>query len=221
MDSSKISQLHYYTALNKISIVINENTYKVDGIGGITWDGSIILSRFIESLQLHFKRSNSDSKLKIIELGAGSGLVGIASAVSLLDYSIKDISGIEECVEVILTDREVDLINENISIAQQQNVMSKNLLNVLSSETLEWSDNLYTKLGDSVFNRLHTPDIIFGAEIACLRKQQPLLVNTIQQLTVSNSDDNCIIVLSFDGIPPYKETSTNKLLYESKGTENE
>lgn len=43
-------------------------------------------------------------------------------------------------------------------------------------------------------------DIIVGAEITCLRKQQGLLTDTIVQLCESNSE--AIVLLSFDGAPP-------------------
>jgi hypothetical protein len=50
-------------------------------------------------------------------------------------------------------------------------------------------------------------DLIIGAEITCLRKQQTLLVNTIVDLCESNP--HALVLLSFDGTPP-----PNDCMYE-------
>ena len=162
------------TLNSKISFIeLKESFEMVDGLGGETWDGEILLTLFLSSL-------NWSSCVNVIELGCGSGLAGIFS--SLNDSN------------VILTDHEVDLAEINIK-KTLDSLLKLEIFQplLLNSQTLEWKTTEIT----SLLTQFNT-DIIIGAEIACLRKQQPYLVSTIKQL----SSDSTIIFITFDDIPP-------------------
>jgi hypothetical protein len=66
----------------------------VDGIGGITWDGTLLMCRLLQSLHL--------TPLHVLELGCGSGLSGLVA------------SALAQCTTVTLTDQEVDLAELNV-----------------------------------------------------------------------------------------------------------
>ncbi len=83
------------TLQNGLNINIAENSEMVDGLGGETWDGALMLSSFMSSL--HFGNGE-----RIVELGCGSGLCGLVTSAA---------DG--PSISVILTDRFVDLATLN------------------------------------------------------------------------------------------------------------
>lgn len=121
----------------------------------------------------HFNSFEESKNISALELGAGSGICSIA------------LSHVCPSFEIHVTDRFVDLIDKNLQLLRQQ-------CNI-TSQVLEWGD-------DQVLNR--TFDIIFGAEIACLTKQQGKLLKVI----ISHSHKNSVVYLSFDGFPPKANT---------------
>jgi hypothetical protein len=142
-----------------------------DGIGGVLWEGALVISYLLEKIEL-------DCHSHVLELGAGAGLTGLMSAV---------------CgSKVTLTDRRCDLAEENILLLKEQYLHEKINLNVSSYE-LSWGQGDESKLLD-----LCGPvDVIIGAEIVCLRKQQENLMNTIRLL----AGPDTIVLLSYDDIP--------------------
>ncbi|KAJ1423342.1 hypothetical protein B484DRAFT_106436 [Ochromonadaceae sp. CCMP2298] len=73
---------------------IHENTELVDGIGGVSWDGALVLSKVLEQLT---------PAGHLVELGCGAGLAGIVA--SRLGF------------RATLTDRYADLAALNIAHA--------------------------------------------------------------------------------------------------------
>lgn len=169
------SKLEIHNNSLNINYNIIENSYYVDGIGGIVWDGSILTIFLLNYLNLNNK--------EIIELGCGTGLCGI--------YCILKGSN------VILTDREIDLAQININSLkeqlQEQNqlLLLNNINEKIQCYNLVWGENIS-----------HIPikqyDLIIVCECACLVKQQESLIQTIIELT----NDKTVILVTFDGIPP-------------------
>ena len=141
-----------------VDISIQENTRQVDGIGGTTWDGSLLLC------ELLLRTRAALTECSLLELGCGSGLCGICIAA--------------DCAVVITTDQEIDLVQQKLSLNPHNN---------LSAVTLQWGDEL-GELSDQHW------DVLFGAEITCLKSQHDSLVDTIDRL----ADDRTIILLTFD-----------------------
>ena len=152
-------------------IYIQESTYMVDGIGGTTWDGSILICEMLVFLKSILNSCN------IIELGAGTGVCGIlASALG--------------AKESILSDREIDLIERNISFNSEHHLLKGSNL---YSFPLDWGLPEANNLKCMHVNNKKI-DLLIGAEITCLIKQQSLLVDTINVL----ADEDTMIILSFD-----------------------
>ena len=90
-------------------IIIEEDSAQVDGIGGVVWEGGIILGNVLNSI---FKNDSFDHKstdsisnsLHLVELGCGSGICGIISHHK------------NNKINVTLSDRAIDLALHNIQI---------------------------------------------------------------------------------------------------------
>lgn len=141
-----------------VDISIEENTRQVDGIGGTTWDGSLLLC------ELLLRTRAALTECTLLELGCGSGLCGICIAA--------------DCAVMVTTDQEIDLVQQNLYLNPHDN---------LSAVSLQWGEELGT-LSDQHW------DVLFGAEITCLKSQHGALVDTIDRLV----DDRTIVLLTFD-----------------------
>eukprot|EP01038_Epipyxis_sp_PR26KG_P016241 gene16241-22108_t len=99
-------------------IIIEEDSAQVDGIGGVVWEGGIILGNVLKSI---FKNDNVDRKstdsisnsLHLVELGCGSGICGIISHHK------------NDKINVTLSDRAIDLALHNIQINKKDSNYDK------------------------------------------------------------------------------------------------
>lgn len=208
-----------------------ENTNLVDGIGGVTWvwklsihtvtailslivfshilllqDGALILSQVVELMS-----KDAGRETHVVEVGCGTGLCGIVAAK--LGY------------KSTITDRSADLAKLNVDMVKQQMQASSTSPVEMDAAVYDmpWESS-HASAGNrdtvtdvdgeepvvsvrSVLNLRGKVDLVVGAEITCLRKQQGLLVDTVLQLTASNP--NAIALFSFDGPP-----QPNGCLYE-------
>jgi Lysine methyltransferase len=165
------------------SLIIKESTHMVDGIGGGTWEGAILMSKLLEAI-------NVDCNHQVVELGCGAGLSGIVAA---LRGSRTEIS-----------DRVVDLATENIAYCRDQletgpyNLFDNGAINSAKGTKFDiCAYEISWGLEDNAESTTDHPDLILGAEITCLRKQQPDLMKTIEVL----AGPKTLILLSFDDLP--------------------
>lgn len=127
--SVRVSEISYLKRDNQACIPIREDNTCVDGIGGVSWDGSLVMLDYLEDmltptasqistlltpvesstsgLASAFSSSSSTvsqegRKPIIVELGCGAGLLGFA------------LNEIHNEVQVIMTDQEVDLVKTNL-----------------------------------------------------------------------------------------------------------
>ena len=135
------------------SIQVKENSGMVDGIGGIVWEGSILLNVFLESIIL--------DNVNVLELGCGTGVSGILAST--------------RGANTILTDRYPDLATYNYEFMKQ---FIHDKFNLMVIE-LFWEN--YSPL--TIERLRGFPGIIIGSEIACLLKQQHYLVNLINTIS--------------------------------------
>ena len=111
----------------------------------------------------------------VIELGAGTGIL------SKLASNMK-------AKRVLCTDGVNDLVEKNIIPDQ-----------ILTTEELKWGcneENDILRRHGYIDNE--SPDIILGAEICILRKQQEKLVHTLSNLMGLNT----LSLMTFDSLPP-------------------
>ncbi|XP_063284865.1 protein N-lysine methyltransferase METTL21A [Pelobates fuscus] len=141
------------------SIRIKQN-WKELGVAAVVWDAAVVLCMFLEAGSINLKGSS------VIELGAGTGLVGIVAG--LLG------------AHVTITDRDVAMdflksnVNENLPPGLQDKVFIK---------PLTWGRAL---------EDFPTFDVIVGADIIYLEETFPDLLQTILHL----SSENSLVLLS-------------------------
>jgi len=168
-------------------------------------DGALVLSQVLELM------TKDTGDTHIVEVGCGTGLCGIVAAKL-------------GCKSTI-TDRSADLAKLNVDmVMQQMQAAAEAPVNMDvrvydmpwesshaaagNRETVADADGEEPVVSvNSVLDLRGRVDLIVGAEITCLRKQQGLLVDTVLQLTASNP--NAVALFSFDGHP-----QPNGCLYE-------
>ncbi|ORX81589.1 S-adenosyl-L-methionine-dependent methyltransferase [Anaeromyces robustus] len=146
-------------------ININQNT------GNLVWDGAYILSKYLYRLRLKNK--------KCIELGCGTGLVGITAWTYGADITLTDIEEV------------IPLVKENVSVN-----VDKVLSDKTSDNNLELSkDNIRIKTlnwGSENCKDLDKYDIVFGSEILYYSKSHKALIETLQQ--ICNENTLCVFI---------------------------
>ncbi|KAL8825201.1 MAG: hypothetical protein Q9170_007887 [Blastenia crenularia] len=167
-----------------ISVNLHEPSLTADNLGHKTWLASFLLAKRLPSLIPHLpplarrRRSNkissipkiNDSCPQVIELGAGTGLVGLAIA-ALFD------------VHVHLTD--LPAIIPNL----RANVADKGLENTSVGE-LDWSN-----LPDSQDENLHTYDLVIAADPLYSAEHPTWLVAAIEHVLKQDSTSRVVIEL--------------------------
>ena len=110
-----------------------ESTIMVDGIGGTTWDGAIILYEYLAVLFNDIDTSNkSNINYNIIELGCGAGLCGLLCAC-------------HDNVQILMTDGTIDLCDVNVNnFPKSESIDNKSKSTYRSSNIstyeLEWKE---------------------------------------------------------------------------------
>ena len=135
-----------------------------DGCGGQAWPAGVLLSRFLLS-----RRDELRGK-RIIELGAGGGLVGLALALGLLQESSKPDSPDNP---ILITDLPV------LIPLQQQNIALNSLpASSIISEAFPWG----SPLPETIPPEYKSPDIILAADCVYFEPAFPLLLETLKSL---------------------------------------
>ncbi|KAJ8588755.1 hypothetical protein M405DRAFT_874209 [Rhizopogon salebrosus TDB-379] len=131
---------------------------KVDaspGCGGIAWPAGEVLSSYITFRGTGYLRGK-----RIVELGSGTGLVGLVAGA---------LGG-----TVWITDQ-APLLD-----IMRQNVMLNNLQSQVSVCELNWGEKLSLEIPP--------PDLILAADCVYFEPAFPLLVQTLSDMTVSSTD---------------------------------
>ncbi|XP_033722271.1 EEF1A lysine methyltransferase 3 [Tursiops truncatus] len=128
---------------------ITENFGSRLGVAAHVWDAALSLCNYFESQNVDFRGK------KVIELGAGTGIVGILAALQGGDVTITDLP----------------LVLEQIQGNVQANVPAGGRAQV---RALSWGIDQHVFPGDY--------DLVLGADIVYLEPTFPLLLGTLQHL---------------------------------------
>ncbi|KAA0712053.1 Protein N-lysine methyltransferase METTL21A [Triplophysa tibetana] len=159
-----LAKLHESSAefdLANHRIRISQNWNQL-GVAAVVWDAAVVLCMFLEMGTIDLKGKRA------IELGAGTGLVGIVAA--LLG------------AKVTITDRKPAL--EFLAANVQENIPPNQQPSAQVSE-LTWGENL----------DLYPPgsyELVLGADIVYLEETFPALLKTLEHL----SSENTVVLLS-------------------------
>lgn len=81
-----IEPVHNYTLLdNSFTVQIDQNSKGFGELGSRIWDGSLVLARYLECRDPSFFHNK-----KFIELGSGTGIMGIVAALQGADITLTD-----------------------------------------------------------------------------------------------------------------------------------
>ncbi|KAH9129730.1 hypothetical protein LEN26_005416 [Aphanomyces euteiches] len=128
------------------------------GTGLTIWDGSVVLAKYLESTS---NPSHNVQGKRVLELGAGTGLVGLAAAFC-------------GASEVTITDLAYTLENVDANIRANAEALSTS---VVSTHELDW---FAKDIPDSL--RVQTVDILVGSDIVWVEDLIPPLVDSIAKL---------------------------------------
>ncbi|XP_031568402.1 protein N-lysine methyltransferase METTL21A-like [Actinia tenebrosa] len=131
------------------------------GVAAVVWDAALVLSQYLES------KGNWIKDKKVIELGAGTGLVGMVAAI---------LGG-----DVVVTDRKAALNYTKTNVKNNLKILSDTSLKVTA---LDWGQDT------SIFSAPY--DIILGADIVYIEETFPNLLKTLTDLSGNES----VILLS-------------------------
>ena len=160
-------------------LLCQENTALVDGIGGTTWSGSLVLGALLDNNTLVTGST-------FVELGCGTGVAGLATALGNGDGVIA----------ALLTDQEVDLATDNVNRTTAAG-------SSIQTRCLPWGDGsegevlaALAELGGRTVPSSPSkfPCLVLCAEVACLVKRQDKLVATVDAL----AGPRTVVLVTFD-----------------------
>ncbi|XP_076088300.1 protein N-lysine methyltransferase METTL21A-like [Mytilus galloprovincialis] len=153
-DESKLSPLvktsRTFNFAN-IELVIKQDWGNL-GVAAVVWDAAIVLCEFIEKYKEEFKNK------EVIELGAGSGIVGIVAALIGANVVITDREQVYPYLKRVLKDNLKDKDNVKYSV-----------------KILDWTRDLHK------FPQKY--DIILGADVIYVEEVFDALLATLQHLS--------------------------------------
>jgi predicted nicotinamide N-methyase len=159
------------------TIQISEKHQAVLGTGLISWDGSVILAKYLE------QNPSLVANKSVLEVGSGTGVVGIscyflnAKKVLLtdLEYTIDNLrSNIEHNLKSNVTRlASPDIIQSDV-------IQTSSTSSTISSEILDWKNETTYPLEESW-------DVIVGADVIWLEDLVESLVHTLSKCSSSNT----------------------------------
>ena len=170
---------------NETKILQIDQKYEGD-TGVVVWDAAIVLAKYLETI------SDKLQGTKVVELGSGTGAVGLSAAV--LGAS-----------SVILTDQEelVEFLIHNIDI--NKDVLGEG--HDVVAMPLKWGDNDQIK---SVLKKIETVDYIFVSDCVFYQESVEDLVETLYVL----ADEATEIVLTYEERDSQIKLDVMKLFFE-------
>ncbi|KAK9364570.1 putative methyltransferase-domain-containing protein [Lipomyces kononenkoae] len=188
-DVTKFAGVDYATSqAGVLEVTLNGTIVKIKhdggaaGCGGKLWPAGELLSRYLisarenETYLAHEAvwKESAKRKIKIIELGSGTGLVGLAlgNAYNLATRprTVEDVG-----VDIVITDQ------ANMLSLMADNVELNDLQGIVSAEILDWGADLPENYTNPY------PDVILAADCVYFEPSFPLLEQTLLSLTGPNT----------------------------------
>lgn len=155
-----------------LSIALFEPSLTEDNIGFKTWISSLLLAQRLPHLRCHIPTSCT----RILELGAGTGLVGIAAACTWK-------------VDVLLTDLPEIVPNLQKNVESNKAQAQQYSVN-MSTRTLDWSDDTCIPLTE-----VDKFMVIIAADPIYTTDHPKMLVETVDRWLANSEDARFIVEL--------------------------
>ena len=174
--SAMPTMLRTFKVANDVKIALREPSLTEDKLGLKTWTSSLLLARRLTTLRKHIP----SDEFRVLELGAGTGLVGIAAA----------------CLwkaEVTLTDLPEIISNLQNNIDQNRDLI-QSFGGLALNMSLDWSDIVHVpKSHDQRFPLVLAADPLYSPE------HPRLLANTVVRWLRRTHDARFIVELPLRG----------------------
>ncbi|XP_052595639.1 protein N-lysine methyltransferase METTL21D isoform X1 [Peromyscus californicus insignis] len=143
--------------------VLRLQQYGSGGVGCVVWDAAIVLSKYLETPAFSGGGAHALSRRSVLELGSGTGAVGLMAATLGADVVVTDLEELQ------------DLLKMNIS-------MNKHLVTgSVQAKVLKWGEEL---------EDVTSPDYILMADCIYYEESLEPLLKTLKDLSGS---ETCII----------------------------
>ncbi|XP_037097991.1 protein-lysine methyltransferase METTL21D [Syngnathus acus] len=176
---------------NDGSVLTVSQCYMGD-VGCVVWDAAIVLAKYLETQQFYDPTSgvNLWAGRRVVELGAGTGVVGMMAATIGADVSVTDLEDLQTLLKVNIQDNQTLISTGSIT-----------------AKVLKW--------GEDVSGFLPPPHYVLMAD--CIYYEQSItpLVETLKLLSGPETCIICCYEQRTEGINPKVEKQFFKLLQES------
>ncbi|XP_028994343.1 protein-lysine methyltransferase METTL21D [Betta splendens] len=161
-------------------------------VGCVVWDAAIVLAKYLETKQFHDPPSgvNTWADRRVVELGAGTGVVGLMAATLGAQVTVTDLEDLQPLLRVN--------IQENQALISSGSIAAK---------VLKW--------GEDVSEFLPPPHFVLMAD--CIYYEQSI-VPLVESLKLLSGPETCIICCyeqRTEGINPKVEKRFFELLQQS------
>lgn len=189
------SMTRIFRVTNDLHIELYEPSLTEDNLGLKTWVSSLLLSQRLEYLSSYIPHDHP----RFLELGAGTGLVGLAAA-SLWRHIVS---------EVVLTDLPDIVMNLEKNIARNMFLLSSSAFQspTVTCKVLDWSDELDGPSSeDEQFSIIAAADPIYSSE------HPQMLTNTVRKWLKPTAESRFILQLPLrDGYTRERDDLKHKL----------
>ncbi|KAM6961049.1 protein N-lysine methyltransferase METTL21D [Aplochiton taeniatus] len=184
-------QDHYFVReieKNDGCVLRMKQCYKGD-VGCVVWDAAIVLAKYLETKQFYDPacQLNAWSQKCVLELGSGTGVVGLMAATLGAQVTVTDLEDLQTLLQV--------------NIQENHHLVSKGSI---SAKVLKW--------GEDVLEFLPHPDYILMAD--CIYYEQSIapLVETLKLLSGPETCVLCCYEQRTEGVNPKVEREFFELL---------
>ena len=170
--SAMPTMLRTFNINDHIEIVLREPSLTGDNLGLKTWTSSLLLARRLASLKAYLR----SGELRVLELGAGTGLLGIAAA----------------CIwktQVTLTDLP-DIVSNLQHNTEQNQELVRSFGGDVSAMPLNWADT--QKTPTSQHQQYH---VVLAADPLYSPEHPALLTETVKKWLLRTADARFIVEL--------------------------
>ncbi|KAI0452677.1 putative methyltransferase-domain-containing protein [Xylaria acuta] len=182
-------------------LIVREPPITGDSLGHKTWGSSFLMAQLLDSFKSeslsHLLAPGHRESLSVLELGSGTGLLGIATAAMWQ-------------VEVVLSDLPDIMPNLDYNIEQNQAVVER-LGGKVSSGTLIWGSK---SENDARFAHSNRFDIILAADSIYDDDHPELLSSAIHENLLDNPESRAIVMV------PLRDQITKRLIAKFRSSMN-
>ncbi|KAK9353007.1 putative methyltransferase-domain-containing protein [Lipomyces doorenjongii] len=194
-DVTKFAGVDYATSqAGVLEVTLNGTIVKIKhdggaaGCGGKVWPAGELLSRYLIGARENEKyianevvwKESAKRKIRIIELGSGTGLVGLALG-NAYNLAARGNAVEDTGLDIIVTDQ------ANMLSLMADNIQLNDLQGTVSAEVLDWGTDLPDHFATPF------PDVILAADCVYFEPSFPLLEKTL----LAMAGDNTLVLMSY------------------------